>query len=94
MRANPQDACRPYLEQVGRHDTNQRRRFITTYQLWFWMKDENIGFRDRMLQGCPDAVGILSFEAFVIPTFELFIVDEQQKYRGLFTYSVFALAVD
>jgi hypothetical protein len=51
------DACRPYLERVGMHNTNQRRRFITAYQLWFWMEQNGDPFCQVLREVYGDAIG-------------------------------------
>jgi len=53
------EACRPILEEVGFHDAKTRypRRFITGYQLWFWLLDRNDAICDELRNECGDYVG-------------------------------------
>jgi hypothetical protein len=53
------EACKPILEEVGFHDAKTRhpRRFITGYQLWFWLLDRNDAICDELRNECGNYVG-------------------------------------
>ena len=49
-------ACRPILENAHRHSSGTRG-FLTAYQIWYILLEENIEFCDHLRSGCGGAVG-------------------------------------
>ena len=49
-------ACQPILENAHRHSSDTRG-FLTAYQIWFILLENNVAFCDRLRSECGNAVG-------------------------------------